>query len=108
MMGKKSRFKNIGSSLKNRVKKAKRDVVLKTKVMRELPKLRWTSSAAASEMIKRLRETSEPYKNLPTESRRQVDNIVFEEASKKVEYKAYELFGLAKRIEKRVKKEVSD
>lgn len=104
-MGKKSKLRMLGASLKQKVSKAKQDAITVKHMISVGKKLRWTSEGIAGHMIQGLNEKSKRYQELSLEDKRRVDAMVFEECAKQSEYKAKELVGLARRIEKRFKKE---
>lgn len=105
-MGKKSKLRRLGSSIKNRVKRTKQDMATVKHMISVGKKLRWTSEGIAAQIIERLPQQSKRYEEMTIEQKQQFHAIIFEECSKKPEYKAKELIGLARRIEKRVKKEI--
>jgi hypothetical protein len=104
-MGKKSKLRRLGASLKQRASKAKQDAITVKRMISVGKKLRWTSEGIAGQMIRDLNKKSKRYQTLSLEDKRKVDSMVFEECAKQPEYKAKELVGLARRIEKRFKKE---
>lgn len=103
-MGKKSQLKNLGKALRQRISLSKEDRAKVKDMIKVGKKIRWTSEKIAGQIIERLRQ-QEHFQKLTSEQQLRAVEIVNDLCSKKAEWKATELIGLAYRIEKRLKKE---
>lgn len=94
-------IKRLKQQLKQQGSKAK----LLAHAINEGTKLRFTCSDMDIKIMAKLEEKPK-WKTYPPEKQEQIRDIIREECFQQEQYKAKELAGLARRIEKRLKKEI--
>ncbi len=103
-MGRKSQLKNLGKSLRQRITLSKEDRAKVKQMIQIGKKIRWTPEKIAGQIMERLRH-QDHFQQLTVEQQVKATEIVNDLCNAKSVWKAVELVGLARKIEKQLKKE---